>query len=121
MSIHGELLGHLGSIYVPYMSGHKYKHRGRGVVYTCVFMFGKHKIGLNLRLKNPIFMLKQHIFLCLCVFRNAPILDLYGVCIIGIACLDPILYIYIYSILDEQRIGSRFPTYRSNSTWFVFI
>jgi hypothetical protein len=54
------------------MSGHKYIQRGRGVVYTCVFMIGKHKIGLNLRLKNTFFLLKQHIFLCLCVFRNAP-------------------------------------------------
>ncbi len=54
------------------MSGHKYIQRGRGVVYTCVFMLRKHKIGLNLRLNKHIFMLKQHVFLCLCVFRNAP-------------------------------------------------
>jgi hypothetical protein len=26
---------------------------------------------------------------------------------------------YIDSILDNQRIGFRFPTYRSNVTWFV--
>jgi hypothetical protein len=39
----------IGSIYVPYMSGHKYIQWGRGVVYTCVFIFGKQKIGLNLR------------------------------------------------------------------------
>ncbi len=29
--------------------------------YTCVYMFKKHKIGLNLRLKRHIFMLKQHL------------------------------------------------------------
>ncbi len=29
--------------------------------------------------------------------------------------------IYEYLILDDQRIGSRFPTYRSDFTWFVFI
>jgi hypothetical protein len=38
----------------------------------CVFMFEKHKIGLILRLKRHIFTVKGHIFLCLCVFRNAP-------------------------------------------------
>ncbi len=29
--------------------------------------------------------------------------------------------INVDSILDGQRIGYRFPTYRSDSTWFVFI
>jgi hypothetical protein len=47
--------------------------RGGGLDMLCVFMFEKHKIRLILRLKRHIFTLKGHIFLCLCVFRNAPI------------------------------------------------
>jgi hypothetical protein len=46
---------------------------GAGMMYTCVFMFEKHNIGLILRLKRHIFTVFQHIFLCLCVFRNAPV------------------------------------------------
>jgi hypothetical protein len=46
---------------------------GRGGGYTLCLYVQKHKIGSILRLKRHIFTVKGHIFLCLCVFRNAPI------------------------------------------------
>ena len=41
-------------------------------------MFEKHKVGLNLGLKDNKFMSKSSMILRLCVFRNAPLIAYRG-------------------------------------------
>ena len=69
----GKLRGEMKS-YVKDVSGHKFAERGGGgVLQICVFMTDIHIIGLKIWLKRHKFVSLRPIFLCLCVFRNAPL------------------------------------------------